>query len=120
MIYLHSEVRTADITDGTSYTYLAGEKYMDVDHYLDGLESCDSSTMYGGFGCDVNRWADLTLPPAQQDRAGYQPYYSFGSAPRRLWYGVLRWLGPDHQLLDHQHVHSCLANRKDGNPATPF
>ena len=35
-LFLRSRTKIADITDGTANTYLAGEKYVDPDHYDDG------------------------------------------------------------------------------------
>ena len=36
IVYCGSMIKMADITDGTSNTYLAGEKYLDPDYYATG------------------------------------------------------------------------------------
>ena len=40
MSYLRSRVTMADITDGTSNTYMLGEKYLTPDNYYNGLRLC--------------------------------------------------------------------------------
>ncbi|MFZ1937427.1 MAG: DUF1559 domain-containing protein [Thermoguttaceae bacterium] len=84
--YLRSEVTVAMITDGTSNTYMLGERYILPDHYFDGNDGADNETMYIGYENDVCRsvWYDgqnpLTAYTPRQDTAGYENGEIFGSA----------------------------------------
>jgi prepilin-type processing-associated H-X9-DG protein len=75
--YLRSEVTIAMITDGTSNTYMLGEKYINPDHYLDGLDGGDNETMYCGYNSDMFRttWYDgknaATAYTPMQDTPGW-------------------------------------------------
>ncbi|MFT5301690.1 MAG: prepilin-type N-terminal cleavage/methylation domain-containing protein [Mariniblastus sp.] len=51
----HSEVRIAQISDGTSNTYLVGEKYMNPDDYETGRSSSDNEHWASGFNNDFYR-----------------------------------------------------------------
>lgn len=44
------------ITDGSSKTMLAGEKYLSSDMYINGLHTGDNNSMYEGFDWDTVRW----------------------------------------------------------------
>jgi prepilin-type N-terminal cleavage/methylation domain-containing protein/prepilin-type processing-associated H-X9-DG protein len=77
IIFRRSQIRFADITNGTSNTYLLGEKYLNPDHYLDGQDPGDNENMYVGFDNDINR---TTFSPPLQDTRGVQDTFRFGSA----------------------------------------
>ena len=79
VIYSRSEVKLAQITDGTSNTLMLGEKYLMTDHYYSGLEPSDDGTPYAGHGNDVVKSANASSLP-MQDRDGYLLYVNFGSA----------------------------------------
>jgi prepilin-type N-terminal cleavage/methylation domain-containing protein/prepilin-type processing-associated H-X9-DG protein len=66
-IYLHSECSMAAIKDGTSYTYLLGERYVSTDFYYGGSQCDDSESWDVGFQYDINRW---TAKPPARDQAG--------------------------------------------------
>ncbi len=70
------EVMIAQIRDGTSNTYMLGEKYIGPDQYYNGLDDGDDHGMYEGHGVDTYRW--VVHPPAQE-RAGQMAWWSFGS-----------------------------------------
>jgi len=53
--YLRSAVTMGQITDGTSSTYMLGEKYLIPDHYYDGADGNDNETMYCGYDGDIHR-----------------------------------------------------------------
>jgi prepilin-type N-terminal cleavage/methylation domain-containing protein/prepilin-type processing-associated H-X9-DG protein len=85
VVFRISTIRLADITDGTSQTYLIGEKYVQADLYKTGQDGGDNQSAYVGFDADNCRftgskdsYADY-LPPAR-DRKGVPLIYSFGSA----------------------------------------
>jgi prepilin-type N-terminal cleavage/methylation domain-containing protein/prepilin-type processing-associated H-X9-DG protein len=67
-IYQHSSVRLTDITNGTSNVYMAGEKYIQPQHYYDGTDGGDNECMYVGMDNDVNR--DCKYLPVQDNWTG--------------------------------------------------
>jgi len=82
--HLRSELRLAQIIDGTSQTYLIGEKYLNPLAY-DGVgprdsatdDKGDNETIFSGFNRDFQR---STLLPPLQDRLGVKFESAFGSA----------------------------------------
>ena len=79
------KVTYADISDGTSNTYLIGEKYINPVNYFTGLDSGDDNGMYEGHGIDTYRWASNNegtgdVYPPMQDQSGLVLKWSFGSA----------------------------------------
>ena len=85
VVYRVSAVRFADIADGTSQTYLLGEKYLDAGAYTTGQDGGDNQSLFVGFDSDNCRftggpdsYADY-LPPTR-DQRGVVLLYSFGSA----------------------------------------
>jgi prepilin-type N-terminal cleavage/methylation domain-containing protein/prepilin-type processing-associated H-X9-DG protein len=72
--YERSQVKIGQITDGTSKTYMVGEKFVRVDNYETGADPGDNETWCTGFNNDNFRvtgaWQDSTktfvpLPPLQ-------------------------------------------------------
>ena len=118
-IYLHSEIRMGQISDGTSNTYLVGEKYLTPDHYVTGGDPCDDATIYDGFSCDVQRGTNpLTGPVPMQDQPGFSGGTSagyFGSAHANGC-GMAFCDGSVQRIsysIDPE-THRCLGNRHDG------
>ncbi len=113
--HLISEVRIAEVTDGTTNTYFAAEKYLQVEHYETGEDGADNTSMYQGHDWDVNRWANAELAP-MQDRPGLQNYSNFGSAHVGRFQAAM--CDGSVQSISYSIdpiVHGYLANREDGN-----
>jgi hypothetical protein len=55
VIFQRSTMSDANIKDGTSHTYLFGEKYVDRRHYEDGNSAGDFGNMFSGMGSDNYR-----------------------------------------------------------------
>ena len=93
VIFQRSEIRPSQIEDGTSKTYLLGEKNLDPNRYLDGTAGNDDQCMYSGHDQDNIRstysWKE-GVPEANLIPAAYWPpmpdtpdqtyTWSFGSA----------------------------------------
>jgi prepilin-type processing-associated H-X9-DG protein len=120
-IYLRSEIRPGQVLDGMSNTYLAGEKYLDPEHYKDGTDGGDDQTLYGGFDADVNRFVVSNygaLSPPRRDQKRDERRYLFGSAhPDACNFvycdGSVRAVS---YSIDGQ-LHRATGNRQDGAAA---
>jgi hypothetical protein len=64
VIYQRTGVPQGAIKDGTTYTYLFGEKYVDIDHYETGAYTGDNDTMFSGFGNDNYRTTFVAPSPS--------------------------------------------------------
>jgi prepilin-type N-terminal cleavage/methylation domain-containing protein/prepilin-type processing-associated H-X9-DG protein len=121
IIYSGSEIGIAMVTDGTSYTYLAGEKNLSPDYYSTGESSGDNESMFMGDNGDIDRWAG-GLPeagtwPPRQDTSGYDGWDIFGSAHSN-GFNMLFCDGSVQSIsysIDLT-IHGRLGNRKDGKP----
>ena len=88
--YYRSEVRLAQISDGTTYTMFAGEKFMDSDHYDSGDLRYDDQSPFVGFDRDMNGYTgdfnnmgDANLYMPRRDEPGVtdeRADWIFGSA----------------------------------------
>jgi prepilin-type N-terminal cleavage/methylation domain-containing protein/prepilin-type processing-associated H-X9-DG protein len=84
MIFKLSEIEMRQIEDGTSKTYLIGEKYVDPLHYTDGFDYVDTESLYSGGNDDNLRTAHPDFPPTP-DTPGLLHWVSFGSAHPGAW-----------------------------------
>ena len=115
IIYVGSLIKIADITDGTSNTYLLGEKYLDPDNYANGNDAGDNEDAMMGFNQDIGRWHYAGLPPCQ-DRPGWGNGVSFGSAHADGFQMAFCDGSVQYDQLQHRrHDRRPLANRKDAS-----
>jgi prepilin-type N-terminal cleavage/methylation domain-containing protein len=119
IVYVGSLVKTADITDGISNTYLMGEKYLDIDYYRNGLDPGDNEAALMGENGDISRWTCYNPPPNPyapiQDRTGYVAWVAFGSAHSVGFH--MAFCDSSVQFTSYsidQRIYSYLSNRKDG------
>ncbi len=120
-----SEVTTADVSDGTSTTYMLGEKYHNPANYATGLDYGDDHSIFAADNYDRFCWAlsdaTKTQPannPPMQDRMGFVDFWRWGSAHTNSFNvamcdGSVRPIGYG---IDGT-VHAHLASRNDGRVA---
>lgn len=111
--FLRSEIRTRDVRDGLSNTYLLGEKYVSTIGYNTDEDPGNDQSMYCGVDLDINRW--VIQPPLRDGEA--MEVRRFGSAHSdgchmALCDGSVRFIG---YTIDAE-VHRRLGNRRDGLP----
>ena len=75
--------------NGTSDTYLFGERYINPFNYHDGKAPDDNENLYVGHDNDNARGTHPNHGPPAQDRPGVSNPYIFGSAHSGVWQAVL-------------------------------
>jgi len=84
--YIRSEIRIAQVSDGTSNTLMVGEKYLNPDFYEDSQGWGDDEGAFAGQQVDSSRWtSEGPSRYPQQDRSGYPHHFAFGSAHPGGW-----------------------------------
>jgi prepilin-type N-terminal cleavage/methylation domain-containing protein len=113
VVYQLSEVKFAQITDGTSQTYMVGEKYLMPEHYETGMSIADDQSAWIADDLDLHRRTDIA--PAQ-DQPGLPLLFSFGSVhpgafQMALCDASVRAIAYDIESM----VHWRYGNRDDGD-----
>jgi prepilin-type N-terminal cleavage/methylation domain-containing protein len=118
--HTRSQVNMKDITDGTSNTYMVGEKYQKVDSYGGSFASGsptydfgDNESMFSGYNRDQHRTTNI-LP--RQDRPGVDDDFAFGGSHPSSWGmamcdGSVRWISFEVDAESHR----WLGVINDGN-----
>jgi prepilin-type N-terminal cleavage/methylation domain-containing protein/prepilin-type processing-associated H-X9-DG protein len=127
IIYTHSEVSFRRVVDGTSKTYMVGEKYMSTDNYDDGLDAGDNEPAFAGGNADTLRVTamvttgniKLALGTDQPGSSDSKGEYIFGSAHA----GGFNMAMCDGSVSLVQfdidpHVHRVAGHRSDGDSQT--
>jgi prepilin-type N-terminal cleavage/methylation domain-containing protein/prepilin-type processing-associated H-X9-DG protein len=126
--YLRSQIKMSDITDGTSNTFLIGEKYINSYHYLDGKDQGDSETMYCADHLDLIRWTGYTggTGTASSNNLPRRDRLTIGEGATVQWFGSAHASSFNMSFCDGS-VHSInysvdpeiyrrFGNRKDSLP----
>jgi prepilin-type N-terminal cleavage/methylation domain-containing protein/prepilin-type processing-associated H-X9-DG protein len=116
--HVHTASRLKSIEDGTSHTYLVGEKYLAPTQYENGESLGDNESIFSGYCSDNHRFTQLDLPPAKDGDlpdADLLANYRFGSAhPSGLNFvfcdGAVKFL--DYDLAPEEHY--SLGHIADG------
>lgn len=77
VIFLRSEIRITDIRNGSSNTYLVGEKHVNPLQYYTGKDEGDSEAMFTGMDGCISR---STAAPPIRDTRYFSDHLHFGSA----------------------------------------
>ena len=114
--YQISKVRIGQITDGTSKTYMVGEKALDPQRYQNGSDWGDNEFLLGGYNRDFHRTVAV---PAARDQIGVRMHFQFGSVHQSGWHMAMvdasvRQL-PYGMIMD---VHRAYGVRNDGTAVT--
>ena len=120
--HIRSSVRLKDLTDGSTKTYLVGEKYLNPTSYTAGSDGADNESMYCGFNNDSHRGTyhnaktGVSLVP-MRDARGLVMNDNFGSAHEVGCFmafcdGSVHLISFD---IDPE-THRRLGNRMDGLP----
>lgn len=126
MAFQAVEYNVKGVTDGTSKTYMVGEKYLMPDAYNLSPGSSliknfgDDQSCWSGDDLDTCRNADNTLPPLP-DQPGLELWASFGSAHA----GVFQMAMVDNSVHSISYgidpvLHERLGNRRDGEAVGGF
>jgi len=112
--YLVSEVTMGEIKDGSSNTYMVGERYLNPDKYATGDAADNDQNLYMGFDRDIISYA---RQEPKQDRAAVNHDFRFGSAHANgfnvsMCDGSVRSLSYSIEL----EIHQRLGNRMDMQP----
>jgi prepilin-type N-terminal cleavage/methylation domain-containing protein len=112
VIFQHSTLAFADISDGASQTYLLAEKYLNLDQYDTGADPGDNEGCYTGFANNNTRFSQEA---PNQDTPGWTSYCKFGSAHAEMFHAAMcdGSIHPIYYSIDAQ-VHKNLGNRRDG------
>ena len=120
--YQRSKIKIAHITDGSSKTYLLGEKYMNPLKYTNGKCVADNNHLLTGYENDNSR---TTFNPPVQDESGKDykaPSRSNASLPNRfgsahsnsLYMSMCDGSVRSIEYNIEASLHRSLGNRKDG------
>lgn len=125
IMYFHSAVTVGEVRDGTTNTYLVGEKYMNPNNYETGTDGGDDQSVHQGTcndNCrtgnyDASNTSQNRLP--MQDRTGVNDTRVFGSAHAGA-FGMTMCDGSVQRVsysIDPE-THKYMANRSDGQAAS--
>jgi prepilin-type N-terminal cleavage/methylation domain-containing protein/prepilin-type processing-associated H-X9-DG protein len=126
VIFEHSAITMADITDGASNTYMLGEKLCNPDAYYSGGSNWDDSSWEAGADWDNLRWTGTISGTGAKRYSGFAPMpdtpgvdsaMSFGSAHSNV-FNMAMCDGSVHAInysIDLE-AHWRLGNRADGLP----
>ncbi|MBN2293955.1 MAG: DUF1559 domain-containing protein [Pirellulales bacterium] len=121
--YCGSSVKLSEVQDGTSSTYLVGEKYVTPDQYVNGNAAGDDNGFYVGHDWDICRYTffDPTDPNTsslyqpRRDMEGFNFSYGFGSAHPATF--CMAMCDGSVTSIDYEidpQIHCYLGNRSDG------
>lgn len=128
--YQRSQVAMSDIKDGASNTFLIGEKYINCEHYTDGKDSGDNTTMYNGGDLELLRWTGINGSVFDADNRSNLPRQdkaTIGDGDSSQWFGSAHTSTFNMSFCDGSvrlvsylidgEVYRRLGNRKDQLPA---
>lgn len=113
VVYWRSEVSLSRLVDGTSHTYLVGEKHLDTRHYDTGATNSDRGHVFIGFAPDSVRLARDNLLP-RRDKAST---YNFGFGSAHIEGCNFAFADGSVRTIDYNidgTVHARFGNREDG------
>jgi prepilin-type processing-associated H-X9-DG protein len=110
--FQRSEVGFRQVSDGATYTYMLGEKYMSLEGAAGGLDPGDDQSMFAGFNYDVGRWSLPGMPPTRDSNA--PGFWRFGSAhPKTCQFAFCDGSVREISFWIDDEVSRGFANRRD-------